>query len=60
MRMVEKTFGETWNAISDILSDLASSDNEDNGEDQEDEIATALGKLSTDDKPCWVMGTISL
>jgi len=43
-------------AIGDNLSDLASSDD---GEDVEDEDQeTELGKLSEDDQPGWVMATI--
>ena len=56
----EKTFAEMLNAIGDSLSDLASSDDEQDGEDEEDdEEDTELGKLSDDDEPGWVMGTIS-
>jgi len=48
------------NAIGDSLSDLASSDDEQDGEDEEDdEEDTELGKLSDDDEPGWVMGTIT-
>jgi len=48
------------NAISDCLSELASSDDEENGEDQDDEEEDSVGgKLSEDDEPSWVMGTIS-
>jgi len=43
--------------ISDSLSDLASSDDVEAGQDEDDE-ETAQGKLSEDDKPSWVMGTI--
>ena len=45
---------EMLNAIADSLSDLASSEDEDDDEDYSD-----LGKLSEDDEPGWVMGTIS-
>jgi len=45
-------------AIGDSLSDLASSDDGEDGEDEEDE-QTAEGRLSEDDKPGWVMGTIT-
>jgi len=56
-RQPEKTFEEMMAAIGDSLSDLASSDN---GEDRENEdVETELGKLSDDDEPGWVMGTIS-
>jgi hypothetical protein len=48
------------NAIGDWRSDLASSDVEQDGEDEEDnEQDTELGKLSDDDESGWVMGTIS-
>jgi hypothetical protein len=53
----EKTFEEIMAAIRDTLSVLASSDN---GEDREDEDEqTEQGKLSEDDEPGWEMGTIS-
>jgi len=55
----EKSF-EMLNAIGDSLSNLASSEDEEDGEDEDDdEEDTELGKLSEDDKPGWVMGTIS-
>jgi len=48
------------NAIGDSLSDLASSDDEEDGEDEDhDEEDTELGKLSEHDEPGWVMGTVS-
>jgi len=46
-------------ATRDNLSVPASCDNEEDGEDEEDEEDTELGKLSKDDEPGWVMGTIS-
>jgi hypothetical protein len=56
----ETTFEEMLNAIRDSLSDLARSDDEQDGEDEEDdEEDTELGKLSDDDEPGWVMGTIT-
>jgi len=56
----EITFEEMLNAIGDSLSDLASSDDEEDGEDEDnDEEDTGHGKVSEDDKPGWVMGTIS-
>ena len=56
----ERTFEEMLNAIGDGLSHLASSDDEQDGEDEEYyEDDTQLGKLSDDDEPGWVMGTIS-
>jgi len=56
-REPEKTFEEMMAAIGDSLSDLASSDNGEDGEDEDEE--TELGTLSEDDEPGWVMGTIS-
>jgi hypothetical protein len=44
-------------AIGDSLSDLASSDDGEDGEDEDEE--TEQGKLSEDDEPGWVMGTIT-
>jgi hypothetical protein len=56
----EITFEEMLNAIRDSLSDLASSDDEEDGEDEDDdEEDTEHGKLSEDDEPSRVMGTIS-
>jgi len=56
----ETTFEEMVNAIRDDLSDLASSEDIQDGEDKDDdEEDPELGKLSADDKPGWVMGTIS-
>jgi len=45
-------------ATGDSISDLASSDNGEDGEDEDDE-ETEQGKLSDDDQPGWVMGTIT-
>jgi hypothetical protein len=45
-------------AIRDSLSDLVSSDDGEDGEDEDDEV-TEQGKLSEDDEPGWVKGTIS-
>jgi len=56
-REPEKTFEEMMAAIGDSLSDLASSNNGEDGEDEDEE--TEQGKLSEDDQPSWVMGTIS-
>jgi len=56
-REPEKTFEEMMAAIGDSLSDLASSDDGEDGEDEDEE--RELGKLSEDDEPGWVMGTIS-
>ena len=55
---LEKTFEEIMVAVGDSLRDFAHSDNWDDGEDDDDE-ETEHGKLSEDDKPCWVMGTIT-
>jgi len=66
----QRAVGRTWkpatgydemlNAIWDSLSNLASSDDELDEEDEEDdEEDTELGKLSDDDEPGWVIGTIS-
>jgi len=54
----EHTFVEMMLAIGDSLSDLASSNNEQDWED-DDEEDTELGQLSDDDEACWVVvGTI--
>jgi len=45
-------------ATGDSLSDVASSDAGEDGEDEHDE-QTEQGKLSEDDEPSWVMGTIN-
>jgi len=56
----ETTFEEMLNAIGDSLSDPASSDDEEVGEhEDDDEEVPVRGKLSKDDEPSWVMGTIS-
>jgi hypothetical protein len=53
------------NAIGDSLSDLASSGDEEDGEEDDweeedlDEDDTGHSKLSKDDEPGWVMGTIA-
>jgi len=51
-------FEEMLVAIGDCLSDLASSDDWEDGEDEDDE-ETVQGKLSEDDEPSLVMGTIT-
>jgi len=56
-REPEKTFEEMMAAIGDSLSDLAGSDDGEDGEDEDKE--TEQGKLSEDDEPGWVMGTIT-
>jgi len=53
---LEKRFQQIV-ASGESLSNLASSDNEEDGEDEYDED-TELGMLSEDDKPSWVMGTL--
>jgi len=56
----ETSFDKMLNAIGDSLSDLASRNDEEDGEDRDDEEEdTELGKLSEDDEPRWVMGTFS-
>ena len=57
-REPEKTFVEMLVAVGDSLSDLASSDDGGDGEEEDDE-ETKQGKLSDDDEPGWVMGTIT-
>ena len=55
----ETMFDQMLNAIGLTLSDLASSDDEVDEEDEDDDGEdTALGKLSEDNEPGWVMGTI--
>ena len=54
----EKTFQGMLVGIGDSLSDLASSDDGVDGEDKDDE-ETEQGKLNDDEKPGWVMGTIT-
>jgi hypothetical protein len=55
----ETTSKEKLNAIRVSLSDLASSDDEQNGEDKEDaKEHTGLSRLSNDDEPGWVIGKI--
>ena len=57
-RQPEKTFEELLAATGHGLSDLASSDNGEDRQDEDDE-ETERGKLSEDDEPGWVMGTIT-
>jgi hypothetical protein len=52
-----KTVEEMMATIGDSLSDLASSNDVEDGDDEDDE--TEQGKLSKDDEPGWVIGTIS-
>ena len=54
------TFKVMLNDIEDSLRDLACSDDEEHGEDEDDgEEDKELAKLSEDDEPGWVMGTLS-
>jgi len=55
-REPKKTFREMMVAIGDCLSNIASSNNGEDGEDENDEV-TEQGQLNEDDKPCWGMGT---
>jgi hypothetical protein len=57
-RESKKTFQEKLVIIGDSLSDLARSDDGEDGEHEADQ-ETEQGKLSEDDKPGWVMGTIT-
>ena len=54
----EKTFHEMMVATGDNMSDIANTDDGEDGEDENDEDRDP-GKLSEDDQPGWVMGTIS-
>jgi hypothetical protein len=54
------TFEVMLYAIRDSLSNLASANDDEDGEDEEgDEKESQLGKMSEDDIPDWVIGTIS-
>jgi len=56
----ELTFQEILNTIGDILSPLACSENVEYGEEEDDSHEdTGHGKLSDNDEPGWVMGTMS-
>jgi len=57
-REPETTVDEMLVTIGDSLSDLASSDEGEDGENEDDDD-TEQGKLSEDDEPGWVMGTIT-
>ena len=57
-REPKRLFEEMMVATGDSLSDLASSDDGEDGE-HEDNEESEQGKLSEDDEPGWVMGTIS-
>jgi len=55
----ETSFHEQLNPIRDSLSNLASSENKGNGEDEkDDEEDTEHGQLSEVDEPSWVIGQI--
>jgi len=54
-----KTFEEMLNAIGNSLSDLTSSDNEEDAEDEDDDEDTERGKLSEDGKLGWLVGGVS-
>jgi len=56
----ETMFEAMMNAIRDSLSDLGSSNDEQDGKDKEDDKEdTEHGKLSNADEPGWLMGSIS-
>ena len=57
-RQPEKLYLEKMVAIKHSLSDLASSDDGEDGDGEDDE-ETEQGNLSEDDEPSWVMGIIS-
>jgi hypothetical protein len=59
-RKHKKTFGEILNTMWDSLSDLASSDNEEDEEDKGYGLEnTELGTWSEDDKPGWVLSQLT-
>jgi len=59
-RKPETTFEATLNAIGVNLSNLACSEDEEDGQaEDDDEENSQHSKLSEDDNPGWVMGTIS-
>jgi len=56
----ETTFEEMLDAIGDCLTHLASSNDAEDGEDEDDDKEDPeVCKVSEDDNPGWVMGTIS-
>jgi len=57
-RVPEKTCHEIMVAFGDSMSHIGSSNEAEDGEDEDDEEAKQ-GQLSEDDKPGWVMGTIT-
>ena len=56
-REPEQTFQKMMVAMGDSVSDLATSDNVEDGEDEDDE-ETELGQPSDDDEAGWMTGTI--
>jgi hypothetical protein len=58
-RQPETPFEAMLNAIGDSLSDLAYSDDNQDGVDKNDDEDTDLWKLINDDEPGWLIGTIS-
>jgi hypothetical protein len=54
----ERTFQEMMVAFGDWLSDITSSDDGDDGED-DDHNETGQGQVREDDEPGWVLGTIT-
>jgi len=59
-KKLQTTFEQMFNRIRDSLSNLASShDEQDMLDEEDDEEDTELGMLSDDDECGWVMGTIS-
>lgn len=59
-RNPENSFQEMLNAIGDSFSNIASAENEENGQQKEYvEEDRQLGKLSENDEPGWVMCTIT-
>jgi len=58
-RKPDISFEEMLNAIGNSLSDLVCSDDDEDGDDVEAAADTEFGKVSKDDEPDWVMGTIS-
>lgn len=58
-RQPEERFEEMWHPIGDSLRDLASSNNQEDREDEDEyEEDTELRMLSNNDKPGWEMRTI--
>jgi len=56
----ETTFEETWNTIGDVWCDPPCPNSREAGEHEDDDKEyPELGKLSEDEEPGWVMGTIS-